>query len=1144
MKSPLAVTAVIGVSVPKFVRLPGGSSLALVALGLLCASVASGQSVAPKPDELTKESEVVELSPFVVTGEKDVGYQAASTLAGTRLNTDIKDIGAAVSAYTEEFLKDINVTKLEDILTYTTSTEGAGQNGNFSGVTGESSAEVRSDPSSVNRVRALARATRTRDFFVTDIPGDGFNFGTLTVSRGPNAILAGVGEAGGIIDSALRKATFKDEYRFVSRFSSYESHREELHINKVLIPQRLSVRIALLNDDQNFRQQPAYSLDRRFYAAMQYRFLEPPRGSFLGRGTFRANVETGNIEGVPPDPITPTFTVGNWFNAINPKWRYNGALQQLQKADGTVLTGTAANYANSGIAQGFPLYAQWALVFADPASSQPGVGLTTASLAGVQGFQGTIPGGVNGPGGALRGTGDPARSSQLPGFLRPHLSDPQIFNFYDNLLTGNFDRRSQTFRASDFRYEQLLMGGKAGFEAAYNYQTFTARRNFPMPGSGDDEGIFVDVNTVLSVRSAEFPNGIPNPNFGRPFLSTPDVFREQMNRTERESYQLTAFLKHDFTKSENRWAKLLGRHTLSGLLFKTDIDRTIRNYGSTWDTSGGLSPLVNNSTATPNSGPAPGLFGAQVNGWFYLGPSLANLNNVSEVRLQPISAAPPQLGESYTVQIWNNLGNGTRTWTTGQATPIAVLNRISDSRESLHSSAVSLQSYWLKNYITTVVGWREDVDETFSPLLPARLPNGNLDDSALDFQSSGVQGKRSWTKSVVGLLPYKFPGNTEIRAFWSESGNFTPGPRRRNIWNEELASPSAFTTEKGISISSFNGKFFLRVNRYETAVEGDTIGGVRNAYAYINTTINNMVAANLAGLNPVNYGYKVNPTDTTSPYANFEQVARAIYAALPSRMRIGSQYNFNPQLTGTGPTLAWNTSELITNLVSTSNTRSSGTEFEAIVNPTRGWRIAFSVAKNDAVKENVASEELEFARQWVENIRAADGGALIRGDRTPGTNPGLTFLSQYDSDHVSWLRVSAAQSGSSSAEIRKWRANLVTRYEFQSGLLRGLSIGGAVRWQDKVGIGYPDLDPLAGRYQPDISNPIYGPSNTQIDASIGYKRKLKFLGSPVLWTVGVNVRNLNAKDELIPIQANSDGSWATFRIPPERTWSISNSIAF
>src|SRR5258708_2513709 len=44
-----------------------------------------------------KDEEKVELSPFVVTTAKDSGYFAANTLAGSRMKTNLADLGAAIS---------------------------------------------------------------------------------------------------------------------------------------------------------------------------------------------------------------------------------------------------------------------------------------------------------------------------------------------------------------------------------------------------------------------------------------------------------------------------------------------------------------------------------------------------------------------------------------------------------------------------------------------------------------------------------------------------------------------------------------------------------------------------------------------------------------------------------------------------------------------------------------------------------------------------------------------------------------------------------------------------------------------------------------------------------------------------------------
>jgi len=1092
---------------------------AALALAVVCPPLALAQTApAARPAAPTtdKDAPPVELSPFVVSAPPELGYRATNTLAGTRLNTDLKDVGAAVSVYTAEFLEDIAVTKIEEILAYTTSTEGGGMNGNFSGIVGENSAEVRDDPSGVTRVRALAQATRTRDFFASDIPSDTYNQDAITMNRGPNAILAGVGNAGGVIDAGLRKATFKDNYRLVSRFGEHDAHREEIHLNKVLIPQRLALRLDLLNDRTNFRQDPAYAEDRRVYVALQYRVHEGNRGGVLGRGTVRANYEHGRIEGVPPDPITPVWTVDSWFNAANPKWRVDGAAQLTQNAAG-------ATIANAAVTQGFPIFRNWALVFSNPASGTAGVGFPSADLAAVQGFMGTIPGGAQGPGGFLRGSGDPNRTRA--GFARTHLSNPAVFNFYDRLLTGAFDYREQRFDAADVRYEQLLLGGKAGFELAYNDQRFTRRRDFPI--AGGDEAIYIDVNSVLSIRSAQFPNGIPNPNFGRPFISTQDAFRDQLNRTQRESWQLTAFFRHDFARSANRFARHLGRHTASALFFRTDIERLNRTYRSTWDPAGPLNPVT-------SIGAAPGTFASQVNAWFYLGDSMLGANSVNDIRLQPISTGRPRYGQSYTLRVFDP---ATRTFVTGNSTPLRVLARAVDQREELTSTAFALQSHWLKDHIVSVVGWREDRDEAFTSLTPPLLPDGGLDGSRIQFQPAATQGKRSWTKSVVARLPAKLPGDTELRAFWNDSGNFNPVGQRRNIWNEELGSPSADTRELGVSLLAVRGKLDLRVNRYRTRIASDAVAGVGNPYNYISALITRMLGARDLGLNPAAFGY-VHPQFNT-----FSDVALAFYETIPARMKanIGPDRNFNPRFTGSGPTLQWNP-DVITNLASISDTESTGTEFEAIVNPTSAWRVSLSVAKNEAVKSSVAAQELAFGAAWRRNLETMYGGALLQGARNPPTE-NTPFWAQYNTEHLAPIRTAAALSGTATPEIRKWRANAVTRYEFRRGPLAGVNIGGALRWQDRVAIGYPFVT-VAGESVADITRPFWGPSDTQLDLRVGYTRKFKFRNTPLTWSINLSVRNLNAKDELIPIAANADGTWGTFRIQPERTWNVTNSFAF
>ncbi len=99
----------------------------------------AAQSVAPSAGNpaSSETDKAVELSPFVVNSSKDTGYQATSTLAGTRLNTSVKDIGSSISIYTKDFLNDIGATNASDLLIFATGMEAAGAGGNFSGTTND-----------------------------------------------------------------------------------------------------------------------------------------------------------------------------------------------------------------------------------------------------------------------------------------------------------------------------------------------------------------------------------------------------------------------------------------------------------------------------------------------------------------------------------------------------------------------------------------------------------------------------------------------------------------------------------------------------------------------------------------------------------------------------------------------------------------------------------------------------------------------------------------------------------------------------------------------------------------------------------------------------------------------------------------------
>ena len=208
--------------------------------------------------ETTPAAETVKLNPFVVSESDAVGYSAASTLAGTRINTALRDVGAAISIITPEFLQDTAATNLGELLSLTTSTEIGGVAGNFAGGGMENGrpdmSESRENPQANNRVRGIGAATTTRNYFPTDIPFDAYNSSGVTINRGPNSLLYGASDPGGIINyvtkrSAIRNATGVRGTTSVD-FGSYDFFRGYADVDATVVPGKLGIRVPASYTDQ------------------------------------------------------------------------------------------------------------------------------------------------------------------------------------------------------------------------------------------------------------------------------------------------------------------------------------------------------------------------------------------------------------------------------------------------------------------------------------------------------------------------------------------------------------------------------------------------------------------------------------------------------------------------------------------------------------------------------------------------------------------------------------------------------------------------------------------------------------------------------------------------------------------------------
>jgi len=249
-------------------------TLILPLLGL-STGLSYGQAIA---DRKTDEP-AVQLSPFVVSTTESQGYYASSSLAGTRIKTDLRDIASSIQVVTREFMDDVGAVNANTLLQYTTSTETAGIQGNFAGTIARTADQTttgdsRQNPEASNRVRGLGSPDQTRGYFKTDIPFDGYNTQRVDINRGANSFLFGLGSPAGLINTSLTLAEFKNSHEVVTRVGSggnRPSYRGSFNFNRELIDNQLALRVAGLVDRTQYRQEPTFRDDDRGYAAVTYR---------------------------------------------------------------------------------------------------------------------------------------------------------------------------------------------------------------------------------------------------------------------------------------------------------------------------------------------------------------------------------------------------------------------------------------------------------------------------------------------------------------------------------------------------------------------------------------------------------------------------------------------------------------------------------------------------------------------------------------------------------------------------------------------------------------------------------------------------------------------------------------------------------
>jgi hypothetical protein len=147
-----------------------------------------------------------------------------------------------------------------------------------------------------------------------------------------------------------------------------------------------------------------------------------------------------------------------------------------------------------------------------------------------------------------------------------------------------------------------------------------------------------------------------------------------------------------------------------------------------------------------------------------------------------------------------------------------------------------------------------------------------------------------------------------------------------------------------------------------------------------------------------------------------------------------------------------------------------------------------------------------------------------------------------NTDTIAHLETAKAAEGKSLDQIRKWRFNAVSSYDFTQGRFKGVTVGGAVRYEDKGIIGYgPKYFAASDVWISDLDHPYIVKANYHLDLWAGYRRKLS---EKYDWNVQVNLYNVGLQRRLVATAAQPDGTIAEARINDGLRWELSTGFKF
>jgi iron complex outermembrane recepter protein len=481
-------------------------------------------TTAPTPTATRPADEqAVELNPFVVTDRSDTGYLASNTLAGSRMNTELRNVASTVSVFTPEFMADLAAVSIEDLMEYGLNTQvdlGAGdfnhqgdQNSVADGVGMQKNFRVRGQESSVST-----------EYFGQAGPLDTYNLERAELSSGPNAILFGTGAAGGLLNMSIKRPNFRRttlDGKLV--LGSFNERRFTADLNLPLVKDKVAIRMQGLHAIEDGWQRLGHKeTDRGTFSVIVRPFKKTDIVASLEHG--RIDQTKNSVASTALDSMTA------WL-ALRAASGGRGPLTTRTQA---LALGAAQAFAQFGVAEVNRHH--YTLVTND------GFTANFRQVVESRSFLNNTP-----------------KSALSPALMAPDI------NYY-----GPSSRQENRFRNVTVKIDQQFTRDLFGQLSFFDSRT-NAGATFPPL----EDSVFVDANATLPNADGT-PGTAANPYAGKLYMEENWAFRTH-NETDRV-YRGT--LAYQFAPRKFEW---LGKHRVAGLVERHESEVTEDNFLEVWD---------------------------------------------------------------------------------------------------------------------------------------------------------------------------------------------------------------------------------------------------------------------------------------------------------------------------------------------------------------------------------------------------------------------------------------------------------------------------------------------------------------------------------------------------------------------------------